>query len=126
MIEPKAGDAADQRLLDHICRIEAPAQPDLEDAGIGILLAKCEERDRRVHLKQAGADFIIRVEYVAHQLAEATIFDQLASNSNAFVVSDEMWAGERVDALARRFQCGAKEGAGRPLAVGAGNMENWW
>ena len=58
------------------------------------------------------------------QRGELVVVDQPAGDADALVEADEVRAGEDVDRVARRLERGAQEGAGRALAVGAGDVED--
>ena len=58
------------------------------------------------------------------QRGERFVVDQPAGDPDALVEADEVRAGEDMDRVARRFERGAEEGAGRALAVGAGDVED--
>ena len=63
------------------------------------------------------------VEHFFEQRREQRVVDQRSGEADAFVEADEVRAGVAVDAAPLRFEDGAEIGAGRSLAVGAGDVE---
>src|SRR3546814_2741558 len=57
------------------------------------------------------------------QRREQRVVDQRSGEADALVEADEVGAGVGVDAASLRFEGRAQEGAGRSLAVGAGDVE---
>ena len=106
-----------------IGRVEPAAEADFEDAGVRPVSRESEEGGRGIDLEQAGAD--VRRWHRARLISSASaILDQLAGDADPLVVADQVRAGEGMHLLARRLERGAQEGAGRSLAVGAGDMED--
>jgi hypothetical protein len=124
VVETEAGDAGYQRLVDNVGRVEPSAEADLQDARICRRFRKGEEGNRGIDLEQAGADRIIGIDHLAHQVGEPCVVDQLAGDADPLIVTNQMRAGERMDALASGLERGSEECAGRTLAVGPGDMEN--
>ena len=67
MVEAERGDAADQRPLDDVGRVEPAAEPDLDDAGVGGRSRESEEGGGGGHLEEAGVDAVAGVEHLAEQ-----------------------------------------------------------
>ena len=63
------------------------------------------------------------VEHLFEQRRELGVGDQRARQPNPFVEAHQMRAGVAMDAPPLRFEDGAQIGAGRSLAIGAGDME---
>ena len=126
MVEAKAGDAGNQRPLDHVGRIKSTSETNFKDAGIGRSLGEGEEGHRRIDLEQAATNFIVCVECAAHQLGQPRIVDQLAGDADALVVSNQMRAGEGMDPVPRGLEPGTKECAGGALAVRPRDMKDRW
>src|SRR5215218_1994584 len=53
------------------------------------------------------------------------VFDKVARDPNALVETDEMRAGESVDAVTSGLERGSNERHGRSLAVGASDVKHW-
>ena len=86
--------------------------------------AKASKAAAVVASKKLGSMPSRRIERFGEERGELGILDQLPGNADAFVEADQMRAGEDVDLVPGSFERGAQEGAGRALAVGAGDMED--
>ena len=114
----------DARAVDDVGRVEPAAEADLDDARVGGRAREGEEGGRGGDLEEAGLDAVARVEDLGEQGGEDARRRSAAGEADALVEADEMRAGKGVDPVARRLDRGAQEGAGRALAVGAGDMED--
>jgi hypothetical protein len=104
VIEAEAGDAADQRSVDDVGRVEASAEPDLDHAGIGGRAREREEGGGRGRLEEAGADVLASVEHLGQQGCERGVVDQPAGDADALVEADQVRAGIDMDAVSGRLQ----------------------
>jgi hypothetical protein len=123
MVDAELRDAGDDRLRDDVGRVEPPTEPDLDDAGIGGRTGEGEECRCGRDLEKARADITAGVEHFFEQWREFGIRDQRTGEADTFVEADEMGARIDMRRVARRLDRRAQEGAGRSLAVGAGDME---
>ena len=123
MVEAEAGDGSDQRPFDDVGGIEPTAKADFEDAGIGGGAGERQAGDGGRRLEEAWLDAFTDLANLAKQCREFGIFDQAAGDPDALVEADQMRAGEGMDLVAGGFERRPQEGAGRALAVGAGDME---
>ena len=124
VVEAELGDAADGGRGDDVGGVEPAAEADLDDAGVGRRARESEEGGRGGRLEEADLDPVRGVERLREQVGERFVLDQLAGEPDALVEADEMRAGIDVGREAGRLDRGAQEGAGRALAVGAGDMED--
>ncbi len=124
MVDADAGDAGDERAGDDVGRVEAAAEPDLEDRRVRWRACESDQRRSGRHLEEARLDPVAMVEHFAEKRGEHFIIDQLAGDADALVEADEVGAGKGVNGPARCFDRGAEEGDRRAFAVGAGDMEH--
>ena len=124
MVVAELGDAADQRRLDDVGRVEPAAQPDLDDAGVGGRAGEGEKGGGGGRLEEAQLHRAGRFEHLGQDGGQRLILDQPPGEADALVEADEMRAGIDMGLEPRRLQRGAQEGAGRALAVGAGDVED--
>ena len=124
MIEAEAGDSRDQWLLDHIGRVEPPAEPDLKEAGIRRSARKSEEGDEGGDFKEAWFEPAARIEDLRQQGRQGLILDQLSSNTDPLVETHEVRAGEDMDGEAGGFEGGTQEGERRSFAIRPGDVEH--
>ena len=64
MVEAELGDAAGRRGGDHVGGIEAPAEADFDDRGVGGGAGEGEEGGGRGRLEEAGGDAVGGVEHL--------------------------------------------------------------
>lgn len=64
------------------------------------------------------------VEHLFEQCCEMIVFDQCPRDPDAFVETNEVWAGVDMRLEPGRLHGGPQESAGRPLAVGSGDVEH--
>ena len=91
VVDAQAGDAGDQRLVDDIGRIEAPAKANFDDCGIRRGAGKGEEGRRRRRFEETGA-----------MSAEAS---STSASSDANAASSISWPATRMRSL-KRTRCG--------------------
>ena len=117
-----------KRCIDHVGRVEPPAEPDFEQHHVGGVACEQQEpgggrdlehRDRLPRIGplaflEHGGELVIRYQCALAGLAE----------TEALVEPDEMRRGIDMHAQARRLKDRAHEGDGRTLAVGAGDMDD--
>ena len=120
----KLGNAADQRRLDHIGRIKPAAKAHLEDQRIGRCPGESQKGGGGGRLEEAQFHRARRFEDFREQRGEQVVVDQPPGEADALVEADEVGAGIGMDLEPGRLQRGAQEGAGRALAVRAGDMEH--
>ena len=108
----------------NIGRIEASAQADFHDAGIGGDAGEfgecCGDRD----FEKAGAEIFACIEHFGEQFGQPVVIDQRSCEADAFVVPHKVRARSNMDRISLFLEHCAQEGAGRPLAVGSGDMED--
>ena len=124
MVEREAGDRGDQRAVDDVGRVEAAAEPDFEDQGVGGHALEREERRGRGDFEETRLHALGGVDHFGEERGQCVVVDQRPGKPDALVEADEVGAGERVDAVPGGFERGAQEGAGRALAVGPRDMEH--
>jgi hypothetical protein len=73
VIEPELGDPADCRRGDNVGCVEAAAETDLDDAGIGGLARKSEDGGRGGDFEEAGADVVRDVQRLRKQRGERLV-----------------------------------------------------
>ena len=123
VIDAKRGDAAGSRAVQHVGRVEPPAQADLDHADVGRNSREGQEGRGGGDLEEAGGEVFGDVQHLTQQRGEHGVGHQLAGEADTLVVADEVRLGRGVDRQPLRFQHGAQVGAGAALAVGAGNVE---
>ena len=126
VINPQRGDCASCLTVEHIGRIEPPAEANFDYAGIGWFAVEGEEGGGGGDFEEAGREVLARVEHFLEQRGEIAVLDQLSGNADAFVVAHQMRLGRGVDGEALRLEHRAQEGASRAFAVGPGDMEHRW
>ena len=124
VVEAELGDAADGRGADDVGRVEPPAETDLDDAGVGRRARESEEGGRGGRLEEADLHPVGQIERLLEQGGERVVVDQPAGEADPLVEADEMGAGIDMGGEPGCLDRGAQEGAGRTLAVGAGDMEH--
>ncbi len=124
VIESDRGNPANQRALDHVGRVEPPAEPHLHDARIRRLPREGEDRRRGRDLEESRVDACSRSDHLLEQVGERLVLDQRACDPDALVEAHQVRAGERVHAVPSSFESGAQERAGRALPVRAGDVEH--
>ena len=110
--------------FDDVGRVEPAAEPDLDDAGVGGGAGEGEEGGGGGRLEEADLHAVGGVERLGEQGGQRVVLDQLPGEADALVEADQMGAGVDMGAEPGRLDRGAQEGAGRALAVGAGDMED--
>ncbi len=123
MIEAQRGDPGDDR-RHHIGRIEAATEPDLDHCGVGGRADEGDKGDRGGQLEEGDRRGAVGVEDIAQGRDQRRVVDQRPVQPDSLVEADEMRRGIDVDPPSRRFERGAEEGGGRPLAVGPGDVEH--
>src|SRR6185369_14459591 len=124
VVQAEAGNSGHQRMFDYVGRVEAAAEADLQDAGVGRRSCEGEESDGGRDLEEARFDVAARVDDFSQEVRELIVFDQPTGNADAFVEANEMGAGEGMDLEPRGFEAGAQECDRRAFAVGSGDMEH--
>ncbi len=124
MIDAEMGDAAYQWARDSIGRVEPPAEPYLDDAGVRRISGEGEKCSGGRRFEEAWADAVRIVEHLFEERREHLVVDELAGDPNPFIEAHEMRT--RVDVrghsggLCRRSQ----ECTDRAFAVGAGDVND--
>ena len=128
MVERDRHDDRDSGPPDDIGGIETPAQSHLDDGGVGRMLRKQHEADRRQDLEDRDRLALIGVGHASDRVSEHRVLHQPAAAGRAqpvaFVPVDEMRRGVHVNAVSRRLQQRAREGRAGPLAVCAGDVDD--
>src|SRR3546814_7556199 len=83
------GKAGDERVRDDVGRVEPPAEPDLDDAGVGGGARESEEGDRGRHLEEARLEPVGMVERFLQQCRKRIVVDQRTRDTDTFVRSEE-------------------------------------
>ena len=113
------------RLLDHVGRVEPPAEADLQQQDVGRRAGEGEECGSGGDLEEG--DRLAAVGPLAfleeRRRASSSSISSPAS-ADALVEAHQMGRGVDMHALARRLQHGAQIGDDRALAVGAGDMDD--
>ena len=127
VVQPQRRDPAGGEHLwpQHIGRIEAAAEADLDHAGVSGHAREGEERGGDGHFEEAGVEVVRFIQHFFEQRCELRIIDQCSRDPDALVIAHQVRTGGDVDPLAIRLQHRAQEGAGRSLAVGARDVEHW-
>ena len=123
MVHPECRDAGHCRPHD-VGRIEPAAQADLDDGGRRRRARKRQKSGGGGHLEEAGADPVRHRQHLAEQRRQRSIVDQPPSHPDTLVEADEVRRGIDMDVAPRRLDRGAQKGAGRPFAVGAGDVKH--
>ena len=124
VIDPDIRNAADERAREDVRRIEPAAEPDFDHAGIGLVPREGEEGRGGRCLEKAGANVGAYLANLAQQSRQFGVVDQRSRNPDPLIEADEVRACKGVNSISGSFQARAKEGAGRPLAVGSGDVED--
>src|SRR5690606_33226094 len=90
VIDTEGGDAAGGRLVHHVGRVEAAAQPDFDDAGVRRMAGESEERGSGGDFEEARPQFLADIEHLLQQRGQFFVRNQLAGDADAFVVADEV------------------------------------
>ena len=93
MVEPELRDAGDHRVGNDVGRVEPPAEPHFDDAGVGRDPSESEEGGGGGHFEEARLHPFRDVEHLLQQLRQERILDQLAGDPDPLVEPDEMRAG---------------------------------
>ena len=104
-------------MIDNVCRVEPPAQADLEDCVIRGRSCESQESRRRRDLEKSNRLTAIGFFAFLQQRGQMILVDQLAGEADALVKPREMRRGIGVNLLARRLQPRSDERAGRAFAV---------
>ena len=101
VVDAQRGDAAGDRVLDHVGRIKPAAKADLEDAGIGGHAREGEEGGGSGCLEEARADVLCLgdVEYLAQQVGQQIVPDQRARDPDALVETLPVGIQQRVEII---------------------------
>ena len=125
VVDAERGDPADQRPLDDIGRVEPAAEPDFDHGSVGGRSRKGEEGDGGRDFEEAGLDAVAGVENFARASA-ASASSSISRPAMRMRSLKRTRCGlvKMCTVSAGRLERGAKEGAGRAFAVGAGDMED--
>ena len=126
MIDPEGGDSARSQhiRLQHVGRIEPPAEAHFDDACIRWNAREHEERRSYRHFEEAGRQTFARVQDLGQQRREQIVLDQLSRQPDPLIVSHQMRTGRDMHPLSVGLQHGAQERAGGALAIGACHMKH--
>ena len=122
VIDRDAGDDTGQRPLDHVGGVQPASEPDFKQQHIGRMMRKQQKRRRSLHLKHGDRRAVIFGFALAQRIDQIRVIDEIAADAKALMRAHEMWRRINVNALACRFQNGARERDRRTLAVGAGDV----
>src|SRR3546814_17816226 len=89
VVDAELGDAGDERVRDDVGRVEPPAEPDLDDAGVGGGARESEEGDRGRHLEEARLEPVGMVERFPPQSRHRLVVDQRHPHTAPFVEQTE-------------------------------------
>ena len=126
MIDAERRNAANCGGSDDVGRIQPAAKAYFDDAGIGRRARKSKEGSGGGDFEETGLQSFGMVQYFRQQFCQHVVADQCSSDSDPFVKAHEMRAGIDVAAQPRSLNRAAQKGAGRPFAIGAGNMKDRW
>jgi hypothetical protein len=124
VIKAKRGDGGRRRPRHEVGGVEAAAHAHLQHQRIGRRAAEGEKGGGRGRLEEARLDAFADVENFVQQAGQEIVTYQPAGEANTLVKAHQMGRGEDVGGKARCLQRRAEKGGGRPLAVGAGNVEH--
>ena len=124
MVDAELGDAADDRRGDDVGRVEPAAEPDLDDAGVGGRAGEGEEGGGGGRLEEAELHPVGGVEHLGEQRGEQSSSISRPARRMRSLKRTRCGLGIDMGLEPRRLDRGAQEGAGRALAVGAGDMED--
>jgi hypothetical protein len=128
VVERHRHDQRDSRVGDDVGRIETAAQPHLDDRRVGRLLGKQDEGDGGEDFEDGDRLAAIGLRHPRDGFRQQRIIDELAAALGAqpvaFVPVDQMRRGVDVHPVACGFQQRSREGGGRALAVGAGDVDD--
>ena len=124
MVQRHRSDHRNRWRLEHIGAVVAAAQAHLDDADIGGGAGEGLEGQGRGDLEEA--DRLARIGGLDHigQLVQRLVADQGPGDADAFGEAHQVRRGQHMHLQARRLADGAHEGAGRALAVGAGDVDH--
>ena len=112
--------------VDDVGGVPPPQQPDLDDHHVDGDVGEPPERRRRARLEVARthAGEALEVGDGGDLLGELLVADRLAVAGQALVDPFEMWAGVRADRQPLGHQQAGDHLRRRPLAVGAGDVDD--
>jgi hypothetical protein len=129
VIERDRHDHGHGRIGDDIRGVEAAAETDFDDRGIGRMLGKQDEGDGGQYFEDG--DLLPALASATRRRASAKTASStsctapaLDADAVALVPIDQMRRGVDMGAVAAGFQQRAAEGGDRTLAVGAGHMDD--
>ena len=127
MIERDRRDDGERRALEDVRRVEAAAEPDLEQEHVGRVLGEGEERRRRRDLELGDVVVAVARLRAGQHVDQRVLADRVrlaagAGELDALVEAHQMRRGVDVHARARGLEHGLEIGRHRALAVGAGDV----
>src|SRR5690242_16645952 len=126
MIEREVGNPGDEGPLDHVRRVEPPAEANLENARVCRGPGERQKGSSCRDLEEARLDAHASVDHVGEQPCKLVVPDQSAGDADPLVEPDQVRAGEGVNGVAARLERCPDERDGRTLSVGSSDMENRW
>ena len=125
VIDPQGGDGAGGLPVEHIGRIQSPAEANLDNAGIRRNPVEGEEIGSGGDFEKAGGEVLALIQHFLQQGGQQFVLDQLAGDANTLVIADQMRLRGGVDGQPFGFQHSAQIGAGAAFAIGARDMKHW-
>src|SRR5579872_121714 len=124
MIETHRLDDRHHRLRDDIGRVIPAAEPHFEHHRIGAVARESEKHRRIGDLEISDRASAIDALHFLQRRGEFGLGNEFAGDPDAFVKAHEMRRDVNVHAQPLRFKHGARKGADRAFAVGAGDMDH--
>ncbi len=110
--------------VDHIDRIEPPAQAHFEDRHVELGLREQVADGQGGELEIGQRNLAARLLHHFKTGDQSLVRRHLAADACALIELEEMRFDVQTDTISRTQQDGFEHGAGRPLAVGAGNHDH--
>src|SRR3546814_13578348 len=95
VVDAELGDAGDERVRDDVGRVEPPAEPDLDDAGVGGGARESEEGDRGRHLEEARLEPVGLVERFLQPCLNRIVVDKHHRDTETIEDRQEHGSGKR-------------------------------
>ena len=124
VIDRHRRDHRQRRAVDHIGRVQPPAQPDLQQGVIRRAAGKGQKRGAGRDLEIGDVRALVGAIARVQHRTQMVFGNQLSGQPDPLVKPRQMRAGIGVHHLAHRLQPGPDHRLGRSLAVGSGQMDH--